>query len=156
MSNSRPYLVTPVTSQLYSSTPVAHHLLRSRSCRYTSVKYDPWSNPYTVLTTPRRLPCLHMSSPCTRYISYLVSFSPDLTQSQLRSFLVHLSGCLLVTVNTRPQFLLSISTLQLFCIPQSEINLVTTPVSICLCLCLCLNHLDQNLRKGSTLVTLSH
>jgi len=55
------------------------HLLRSRSRSYTSVKYDPWSNPCTVLTTPRRLPCLDVSSPCTRYISYLVSFSPDLT-----------------------------------------------------------------------------
>jgi len=79
MSNSRSYLVTPVALQLYSSTPVAHHLLLSRSRSYTSTKYDPWSNPYTVLTTPHHLPCLDMSSPCTRYISYLVSFSPDLT-----------------------------------------------------------------------------
>ena len=79
MSSSGSYPVTPVASQLYSSTLVAHHLLRSRSRRYTSVKYDPWSNPYTVLTTPCRLPCLDMSSPCIRYISYLVSFSPDLT-----------------------------------------------------------------------------
>ena len=55
------------------------HLLRSRSRSYTSIKYDPWSNPCTVLTTPRCLPCLDVSSPCTRYISYLVSFSPDLT-----------------------------------------------------------------------------
>jgi len=78
MSNSGPYPVTPVASQLYSSTPVAHHLLRSRSRRYTSAMYDPWSNPYTVLTTPRRLPWLDMSSPCAQYISYLVSFSPDL------------------------------------------------------------------------------
>jgi len=78
MSNSGPYLVTPVTLQLYSSTPVAHHLLRSRSHRYTSAMYDPWSNPYTVLTTPRCLPWLDVSSPCARYISYLVSFSPDL------------------------------------------------------------------------------
>jgi len=72
MSNSGPCPVTPVTSQLYSSTLVAHHLLWSQLCRYTSVKYDPWSNPYTVLTTPRHLPCLDMSSLCTRYISYLV------------------------------------------------------------------------------------
>jgi len=79
MSNSGPYPVTPVASQLYSSTPVVHHLLRSWSRRYTSVKYDPWSNLYTVLTTPRRLPWLDVSSPCTQYISYLVSFSPDLT-----------------------------------------------------------------------------
>jgi len=79
MSSSGSYPVTPVTSQLYSSTPVVHHLLWSRSRRYTSVKYNPWSNPYTVLTTPRRLPCLDMSSPCTQYISYLVSFSLDLT-----------------------------------------------------------------------------
>jgi len=78
MSNSGPYPVTPVASQLYSSTPVAHHLLRSRSRRYTSVKYDPWSNPYSVLTTPHRLPCLDVSSPCTCYILHLVSFSPDL------------------------------------------------------------------------------
>jgi len=33
MSNSRSYLVTPVALQLCSSTPVAHHLLWSRSCR---------------------------------------------------------------------------------------------------------------------------
>jgi len=78
MSNSGPYLVTPVASQLYSSTPVAHHLLRSRSRRYTSVKYDPWSSPYSVLTTPHRLPCLDVSSPCTCYIHHLVSFSLDL------------------------------------------------------------------------------
>ena len=78
MSNSGPYPVTPVASQLYSSTPVAHHLLRSRSCRYTSVKYDPWSSPYSVLTTPHRLPCLDVSSPCTCYIHHFVSFSPDL------------------------------------------------------------------------------
>jgi len=31
MSNSGSYPVTPVTSQLCNSTPVAHHLLRSRS-----------------------------------------------------------------------------------------------------------------------------
>ena len=78
MSNSGPYPVTPVASQLYSSTPVAHHLLRSRSRRYTSVKYDPWPSPYSVLTTPHRLPCLDVSSPCTCYIHHLVSFSPDL------------------------------------------------------------------------------
>jgi len=78
MSNSGSYPVTPVALQLYSSTPVTHHLLRSRSRRYTSVKYDPWSNPYTVLTTPHHLPCLDVSSPCTRYILCLVSFSPDL------------------------------------------------------------------------------
>jgi len=78
MSNSGPYPVTPVALQLYSSTPVAHHLLRSRSRRYTSAMYDPWSNPYTVLTTPHHLPWLDVSSPCARYISYLVSFSPDL------------------------------------------------------------------------------
>jgi len=71
-------LLTPVTSQLYSSTPVAHHLLRSRSRRYTSVKYNPWSSPYSVLTTPHCLPCLDVSSPCTCYIHHLVSFSPDL------------------------------------------------------------------------------
>ena len=79
MSNSGSYPVTPVASQLCSSTPVAHHLLQSRSHRYNSVKYDPWSNPCTVLTTPRCLPCLDVSSPCTQYISYLVSFSLDLT-----------------------------------------------------------------------------
>ena len=79
MSNSGSYPVTPVALQLYSSTLVAHHLLQSRSCRDTSIKYDPWSNPYTVLTTPRRLPCLDMSSPWTQYIPYLVAFSPDLT-----------------------------------------------------------------------------
>jgi len=78
MSNSGPYPVTPVASQLYSSTPVAHHLLRSRLRRYTSVKYDPWPSPYSVLTTPHHLPCLDVSSPCTRYIHHLVSFSPDL------------------------------------------------------------------------------
>jgi len=78
MSNSGPYPVTLVASQLYSSTPVAHHLLRSRSRRYTSVKYDPWSSPYSVHTTPHRLPCLDVSSPCTCYIHHLVSFSPDL------------------------------------------------------------------------------
>jgi len=78
MSNSGPYPVTPVASQLYSSTPVAHHLLRSWSRRYTSVKYDPWPSPYSVLTTPHRLPCLDVSSPCTCYIHHLVSFSPDL------------------------------------------------------------------------------
>jgi len=78
MSNSGPYPVTPVASQHYSSTLVAHHLLRSRSRRYTSTMYDPWSNPYTVLTTPRRLPWLDVSSPCAQYISYLVSFSLDL------------------------------------------------------------------------------
>jgi len=78
MSNSGPYLVTLVASQLYSSTLVAHHLLWSRSRRYTSIKYDPWSSPYSVLTTPHRLPCLDVSSPCTCYIHHLVSFSPDL------------------------------------------------------------------------------
>jgi len=78
MSNSGPYPVTPVASQLYSSTPVAHHLLQSRSRRYTSVKYDPLSSPYSVLTTPHRLPCLDVSSPCTCYIHHLVSFSLDL------------------------------------------------------------------------------
>jgi len=78
MSNSGPYPVTPVASQLYSSTLVAHHLLQSWSCRYTSAMYDPWSNPYTVLTTPHCLPWLDVSSPCARYISYLVSFSLDL------------------------------------------------------------------------------
>ena len=74
MSNSRPYPVTPVASQLYSSTPVAHHLLRSQSRSYTSVKYNPWSNPDSVLTTPHRLPCLVVSSPCTCYILHLVPF----------------------------------------------------------------------------------
>jgi len=78
MSNSGPYPVTLVTSQLYSSTPVVHHLLRSQLRSYTSVKYDPWSNPYSVLTTPHHLPCLDVSSPCTRYILHLVSFSLDL------------------------------------------------------------------------------
>jgi len=78
MSNSGSYPVTPVASQLYSSTPVVHHLLRSWSRRYTSVKYDPWPSPYSVLTTPHRLPCLDVSSPCTCYIHHLVSFSPDL------------------------------------------------------------------------------
>jgi len=78
MANSGSYLVTPVALQLYSSTLVAHHLLRLWSCRYTSVKYHPWSNPSTVLTTPHRLPCLDVSSPCTHYILCLVSFSLDL------------------------------------------------------------------------------
>jgi len=78
MSNSGPYPVTLVASQLYSSTLVVHHLLRSWSRRYTSVKYDPWSSPYSVLTTPHHLPCFDVSSPCTCYIHHLVSFSPDL------------------------------------------------------------------------------
>jgi len=79
MSNSGSYLVTPVTSQLCNSTPVAHHLLQSRSRWYLSVKYIPWSMLHSLLTTPHRLPCLDMSSPWTWYILYLVAFSPDLT-----------------------------------------------------------------------------
>jgi len=86
MSNSGPYPVTPVALQLYSSTPVTHHLLRPRLRRYTSVKYDPWSSPYSVLTTPHRLPCLDVSSPCTCYIHHLVSFSPDLVYFKIGPF----------------------------------------------------------------------
>jgi len=78
MPNSGSYPVTPVASQLYSSTPVAQHLLRSRLRRYLSVKYDPWSMLYLFVTTPRRSPCLDVSSPWTRYILYLVAFSLDL------------------------------------------------------------------------------
>ena len=62
MSNSGPYPVTPVALQLYSSTPVAHHLLRSWSRRYASVKYDPWTILCSLVTTPHRLPCLDVSS----------------------------------------------------------------------------------------------
>ena len=79
MSNSGSYPVTPVASQLCSSTPVAHHLLRSHSRWYLSVKYIPWSMLHLLVTTPRCLPCLDMSSLWTRYILYLVAFSPDLT-----------------------------------------------------------------------------
>jgi len=79
MSNSGSYPVTPVASQLRSSTPVAHHLLRLRSRWYLSVKYIPWSMLHSLVTTPRRLPCLDVSSPWTRYILYLVAFSSDLT-----------------------------------------------------------------------------
>jgi len=53
-------------------------LLRSRSRRYASVKYDPWSILHSLFTTPHRLPCLFVSSPHSRYILRLVSFSPDL------------------------------------------------------------------------------
>ena len=62
MSNSGSYPVTPVASQLCSSTPVTHQLLRSRLRRYPSVKCDPWSMLCSFITTPRRLPCLDMSS----------------------------------------------------------------------------------------------
>jgi len=44
----------------------------------TSVKHDTWSIPHSLFTTPRRLPCSFVSSPCTCYIHHLVSFSLDL------------------------------------------------------------------------------
>ena len=54
-------------------------LFRSRSRRYASVKYDPWTILCSFVTTPRRLPCPFVSSPWTWYILYLVAFSPELT-----------------------------------------------------------------------------
>jgi len=53
-------------------------LLWSWSHRYASANYDPWSSLYPVLTTLAPLPCLDVSSLCSRYILHLVSFSPDL------------------------------------------------------------------------------
>jgi len=78
MSNSGPYPVTPAHRSSVAQLRSLSHLLRSQSRSYTSVKHDTWSIPHSLFTTPRRLPCSFVSSPCSRYILHLVSFSPDL------------------------------------------------------------------------------
>jgi len=78
MSNSGSYPVTPVASQHYSSTPVAHSYSGHSHTDNPPLTTTLGLSLHPVLTTLRRQPCLDVSSPCTCYIPSLVSFSPDL------------------------------------------------------------------------------